>query len=46
VLEGVGIGRALRTIAAWRGTVLNHQHPILEAELPIDGKMGRTLLSK
>src|SRR5712692_8113265 len=28
---------ALGTIAAWRGTVLNHEHPILETELPIDG---------
>src|SRR6266852_5236249 len=28
---------ALSTIAAWRGTVLNHEHPILETELPIDG---------
>jgi type IV secretion system protein TrbB len=28
---------ALGTIAAWRGTVLNHDHPILETELPIDG---------
>jgi Flp pilus assembly CpaF family ATPase len=28
---------ALSTIAAWCGTVLNHDKPILEAELPIDG---------
>jgi P-type conjugative transfer ATPase TrbB len=28
---------ALGTIAAWRETVLNHEHPILETELPIDG---------
>jgi hypothetical protein len=28
---------ALSTIAAWRGTVLNHSNPILETELPIDG---------
>jgi type IV secretion system protein TrbB len=28
---------ALNTIAAWRGTVLNHDRPILETELPIDG---------
>src|SRR5205085_4164662 len=28
---------ALGTIAAWRGTVLNHEHPMLETELPIDG---------
>ena len=30
-------GSALSTIAAWRGTVLNHNSPILETELPIDG---------
>ena len=28
---------ALSTVAAWRGTILNHQSPILETELPIDG---------
>jgi type IV secretion system protein VirB11 len=28
---------ALGTIAAWRGTVLNHENPILETELPLDG---------
>src|SRR6185295_15596916 len=28
---------ALGTIAAWRNTVLNHDNPILETELPIDG---------
>src|SRR5882724_10432451 len=28
---------ALSTVAAMRGTVLNHGHPILETELPIDG---------
>lgn len=28
---------ALGTVAAWRGTVLNHDHPILETELPLDG---------
>src|SRR5215472_5676239 len=28
---------ALGTIAACRGTVLNHENPILETELPIDG---------
>jgi type IV secretion system protein VirB11 len=28
---------ALNTIAAWRDPFLNHDHPILEAELPIDG---------
>src|SRR5260370_11062582 len=28
---------ALGTIAAWRGTVLKHDHPIVETELPIGG---------
>lgn len=28
---------ALGTIAAWRGTVLNHERPFLETELPLDG---------
>lgn len=28
---------ALATIAAWRDTVLNHDQPILETELPLDG---------
>ena len=28
---------ALGTVAAFRGTVLNHDHPILETELPLDG---------
>src|SRR5207248_4423414 len=28
---------ALGTVAAWRGTVLNHERPILETELPMDG---------
>jgi type IV secretion system protein VirB11 len=28
---------ALNTVAAWRDTVLNHDRPIIETELPIDG---------
>ncbi len=28
---------ALGTIAAWRGTVLNHDNPAVETELPVDG---------
>src|ERR1039458_7535902 len=32
---------ALGTVAAWRGTVLNHEHPILETELPLDRKSTR-----
>jgi type IV secretion system protein TrbB len=30
-------GSALNTIAAWKGTVMNHDRPILETELPLDG---------
>jgi type IV secretion system protein VirB11 len=36
---------ALSTIAAWRCTVLNHEHPILETELPIDGSRFEGLVS-
>lgn len=36
---------ALSTIAAWRGTVLNHQNPILETELPIDGSRFEGIVS-
>jgi type IV secretion system protein VirB11 len=28
---------ALNTIAAWKGTVMNHDRPVLETELPLDG---------
>jgi type IV secretion system protein VirB11 len=35
---------ALSTIAAWRGTVLNHSNPILETELPIDGSRFEGIL--
>lgn len=35
---------ALNTIAAWRGTVLNHDHPILETELPLDGSRFEGLI--
>ena len=28
---------ALGTIATWRGTIINHDRPILETELPLDG---------
>ncbi|MBV9268780.1 MAG: Flp pilus assembly complex ATPase component TadA [Acidobacteriaceae bacterium] len=28
---------AMNTIAAWRGTTVNHDRPILETELPLDG---------
>src|SRR5579871_5618987 len=36
---------ALGTIGAWRGTVLNHEHPILETELPIDGSRFEGIVS-
>src|SRR5216683_3312158 len=36
---------ALGTIAAWRGTVLNHERPILETELPLDGSRFEGLVS-
>jgi type IV secretion system protein VirB11 len=36
---------ALGTVAAWRGTVLNHEHPILETELPIDGSRFEGIVS-
>ena len=36
---------ALNTIAAWKGTVLNHDRPILETELPIDGSRFEGIIS-
>lgn len=36
---------ALSTIAAWRGTILNHDNPILETELPIDGSRFEAIVS-
>jgi type IV secretion system protein VirB11 len=36
---------ALSTVAAWRGTILNHQNPILETELPIDGSRFEGIVS-
>jgi Flp pilus assembly CpaF family ATPase len=36
---------ALGTIAAWRGTVLNHERSILETELPIDGSRFEGIVS-
>jgi type IV secretion system protein VirB11 len=36
-MSPAGAASALGTVAAWRGTVLNHERPILETELPIDG---------
>ena len=36
---------ALNTIAAWKGTVMNHERPILETELPLDGSRFEGIVS-
>lgn len=36
---------ALNTIAAWKGTVLNHERPVLETELPLDGSRFEGIVS-
>src|SRR2546422_3086827 len=36
---------ALNTIAAWRGTSVNHEHPIIETEMPLDGSRFEGLVS-
>jgi type IV secretion system protein VirB11 len=36
---------ALNTIAAWRGTTLNHERPLLETELPLDGSRFEGLVA-
>ena len=36
---------ALNTIAAWKGTVMNHERPILETELPLDGSRFEGVVS-
>ena len=36
---------ALNTIAAWKGTVMNHEKPVLETELPIDGSRFEGIIS-
>jgi Flp pilus assembly CpaF family ATPase len=36
---------ALNTIAAWKGAVLNHEHPIFETELPLDGSRFEGIVS-
>src|SRR5438552_9556581 len=36
---------ALHTIAAWRGTTLTHDRPVLETELPLDGSRFEGLIS-
>lgn len=36
---------AFNTIAAWKGTVMNHERPILETELPLDGSRFEGIIS-
>jgi type IV secretion system protein TrbB len=36
---------ALNTVAAWRGASLNHERPVLETELPLDGSRFEGLVS-
>src|SRR4051812_31248832 len=36
---------ALNTIAAWKGTVMNHERPVLETELPLDGSRFEGIIS-
>jgi type IV secretion system protein VirB11 len=36
---------ALNTIAAWKETVMNHDRPILETELPLDGSRFEGIIS-
>lgn len=36
---------ALNTIAAWKGTILNHERPVLETELPLDGSRFEGIVS-
>jgi type IV secretion system protein TrbB len=36
---------AIGTIAAWKGTVVNHDNPILETELPLDGSRFEGVVS-
>jgi type IV secretion system protein TrbB len=36
---------ALNTVAAWKGTVMNHERPILETELPLDGSRFEGIVS-
>jgi type IV secretion system protein TrbB len=45
VMSPAQAASALGTIAAWRGTVLNHERPILETELPIDGSRFEGIVS-
>ncbi len=36
---------AINTIAAWKGTTVNHERPILETELPLDGSRFEGIIS-
>jgi Flp pilus assembly CpaF family ATPase len=36
---------AINTIAAWKGTTINHERPILETELPLDGSRFEGIIS-
>lgn len=36
---------AIHTIAAWKGTTVNHERPILETELPLDGSRFEGIIS-
>jgi P-type conjugative transfer ATPase TrbB len=39
------VASALSTVAAWKGTVMNHERPILETELPLDGSRFEGIVS-
>jgi len=43
-MSAAAASSALGTVAAWRGTVLNHERPILETELPLDGSRFEALV--
>jgi len=43
-MSAAAAASALGTVAAWRCTVLNHERPILETELPIDGSRFEALV--
>lgn len=45
VMPSAQAASALNTIAAWKGTVMNHERPILETELPLDGSRFEGIVS-
>lgn len=45
VMSSAQAASALNTIAAWKGTVMNHERPILETELPLDGSRFEGIVS-